>query len=384
MSSEPVAEADLEFGAEKLDSSDIAVSREDAQTLMLALRRLNPRYRTALILREVHGLPVAEIAESLETTEGAVHTLLSRSRDALGRSLAEVSGAPPVCRDALALAFRRRGSGISEAEATRLSTHLERCPDCRRRVRQSDGPAPLSALLPLLSSPQIESGGAIARAFTMLSCDGAVGPALSSALQPAAKTAGTLLIAVALTVPGGSSTKVPSAQHTPVVERAAASTHSDRDGLSDRDVGSPAARTDKTGAAATDDRRTGRGASTSASAREEAAEKRSLSGGAGFASSGSRREKPVAGVPEKTKSSVPLGDTRRKVTKDDKADGDGAPPAAQGQAPEGDPETKQKPLAPGGAQGQGTGTNPGVSQSMSVDKDVTTVSGVATDQDGGR
>lgn len=189
-----------------IDSSDEAMSREDAEQLLLALRQLNPRYRTALILREVHGLPVSEIAEALETTEGATHTLLSRSRDALGKAISEVSEAPQACRRALVLAFKRTGTGISAAEQRSLDVHLSDCPTCRRRVRQAERATPLAALLPLLTASDAQPAGLIARAMASLG-DYSLIPALSSCAQPTAKTIGTMMLAAALLAPATSAVR---------------------------------------------------------------------------------------------------------------------------------------------------------------------------------
>lgn len=194
---------ELESVACGTDSSAEALSKEEAAELLLALRRITPRYRTALILREVHGLPVSEIAEALETTEGATHTLLSRARDALGKAVAEVSEAPQACRRAMMLSFKRSGTGISPNEARALDAHLASCPECRRRVRQAERPTALAALLPLLTAPDLQPTGLIARAMAALG-DHSFIPALSSCAQPAAKTVGTVLLAAAMIGPSTS------------------------------------------------------------------------------------------------------------------------------------------------------------------------------------
>jgi RNA polymerase sigma factor (sigma-70 family) len=191
------------------DSADETMSREDAELLLLALRRLNPRYRAALILREVHGLSVPEIAEALETSEGATHTLLSRSRDALGRAVAEVSEAPQACRRAMILAFKSGGTGVSATERHGLDAHLAVCPDCRRRVRQAEGSNSLAALLPLLTAPDLHPTGLIARAFAALGEHAAM-PTLSSCVQPAAKTIGAFMLAAAMIAPVASPVREPT------------------------------------------------------------------------------------------------------------------------------------------------------------------------------
>ncbi len=56
------------------------------------LQRLNERYRTALVLKDLHGLPSAEIASVLELPRGSTDVLVHRARSAFKRVFAEVSG----------------------------------------------------------------------------------------------------------------------------------------------------------------------------------------------------------------------------------------------------------------------------------------------------
>lgn len=57
--------------------------------LASALARLPPTQRAALVLRYLDDLPVRDVARSLDRSEGAVESLLSRGRDALRRSYRE-------------------------------------------------------------------------------------------------------------------------------------------------------------------------------------------------------------------------------------------------------------------------------------------------------
>jgi RNA polymerase sigma-70 factor (ECF subfamily) len=52
----------------------------DVQT---ALATLSPLERTALILTAVEGWSYAEVAQAIETTEGALRAAVSRARDKL-------------------------------------------------------------------------------------------------------------------------------------------------------------------------------------------------------------------------------------------------------------------------------------------------------------
>lgn len=63
--------------------SRATISREALAALRLAMTRLQPDHRTALELRYLRGLPVAEIARQMDRSEGSVHMLCNRGLKAL-------------------------------------------------------------------------------------------------------------------------------------------------------------------------------------------------------------------------------------------------------------------------------------------------------------
>jgi len=139
------------------DTADEVVDRADADAAFLGLRRMRARYRTALILREIHGQSSADIAEAMGVaSSGAVDTLLSRARDAFGVAYAAVLELPQGCRRNVELMYRARGTGITSVEATALQEHLASCERCRREDARAGDSKRLSALLPLL----VPAGGA--------------------------------------------------------------------------------------------------------------------------------------------------------------------------------------------------------------------------------
>jgi RNA polymerase sigma-70 factor, ECF subfamily len=71
----PLSESDDPAGAD--DTSDVA----DQQLLHDILRGLPPRARSALVLREVYGLSLDEVATVLQANPAAVKKLLSRARE---------------------------------------------------------------------------------------------------------------------------------------------------------------------------------------------------------------------------------------------------------------------------------------------------------------
>ena len=132
------------------DAADEFFGREDARDVFLALRRMRPRYRTALILREMHHESAADMADALDITPGAVDTLVSRARDAFGRTYGEVAKLPSGCRDTTAAIYKRKGTGLDAEEEQRLQSHLIICDRCRAEAKMADRLDRLSALLPFL------------------------------------------------------------------------------------------------------------------------------------------------------------------------------------------------------------------------------------------
>ena len=146
------------------DTADEVLSRSDARDVFLALRSLRPRYRTALILREVHGESSKDIADALETTPGAVDTLVSRARDAFGAAYASVGDLPAACRANIELIYRNHGTGITPEERSAMDAHAAGCERCRAEAKKADDPRHLAALLPFLIPARLLGRGLIQRA----------------------------------------------------------------------------------------------------------------------------------------------------------------------------------------------------------------------------
>jgi RNA polymerase sigma-70 factor (ECF subfamily) len=67
-------------------------SRERRETLQLALDRLSPDLREAVILRDLHDLDYEEIALVLRVPQGTVKSRINRGRLELGRVLKRMEG----------------------------------------------------------------------------------------------------------------------------------------------------------------------------------------------------------------------------------------------------------------------------------------------------
>jgi RNA polymerase sigma-70 factor (ECF subfamily) len=120
-----------------VDPAAVAVRAEIREELEDALVRLPFIYRVAVVLHDVEGWTVREIADTAEITVPAAKQRLRRGRMALVTALAEgherrerLEGVPMRCWDA-----RRHVSdyldGALDADTARLvAAHLEVCPTC--------------------------------------------------------------------------------------------------------------------------------------------------------------------------------------------------------------------------------------------------------------
>ena len=96
--------------------------------LLVALSKIPPQQRQAIVLREFEGRAYAEIAEILGVTTAALETLLFRAR----RSLAEELEQQLTCTEAQSAISRAVDDRLGRKERRRLRDHLSECPDCAR------------------------------------------------------------------------------------------------------------------------------------------------------------------------------------------------------------------------------------------------------------
>jgi len=96
--------------------------------LLVALSKIPPTQRQAIVLREFEGRSYAEIAEILGVTTTALETLLFRAR----RSLAEELEHQLTCTEAQLAVSRAADGRLGRKERRRLRGHVGECPDCAR------------------------------------------------------------------------------------------------------------------------------------------------------------------------------------------------------------------------------------------------------------
>ena len=96
--------------------------------LLVALSKIPPQQRQAIVLREFEGRSYSEIAEILGVTTSALETLLFRAR----RSLAEELEQQLTCTEAQLAISQAADGRLGRKERRRLRDHIGECPDCAR------------------------------------------------------------------------------------------------------------------------------------------------------------------------------------------------------------------------------------------------------------
>jgi len=120
--------------------------RESLRRLVADVRRLPEQQRSALLMREMVGLPYQDLAAALDVTVPAVKSLLVRARIGLAQAAEARDTACVQIREQLATAQERgvRASGLARR-------HLHDCADCRAyRGELRAAPARFAALVPTL------------------------------------------------------------------------------------------------------------------------------------------------------------------------------------------------------------------------------------------
>ncbi len=183
------------------DHRDDAVAPDDpferaaqGRLFAAALRGLTRRQRLALLLKDVHGLSLVEVAATLDLTPGSAEVLLARSRNAFRsryRELCRAEGLPAP-------------SAMAALAALRALPHVPLPPGLHL-------PPPVPAVPSPIAAPLLPLGGAL----------GGIGSAIG-ATQVAKLAAVVLAAATAINV--GSAVEKRVDTHRPIPHAAAAAT----------------------------------------------------------------------------------------------------------------------------------------------------------------
>jgi RNA polymerase sigma factor (sigma-70 family) len=126
------------------DPATALEQRESLQRLVIDIGRLPEQQRSALLMRELSGMPYDEVAEVLGVSIPAVKSLLVRARLGLAQALQAREAACADIREQLAEAH---GRGVRPSWMARR--HLRDCPACREcRAELRASRRQLAALVP--------------------------------------------------------------------------------------------------------------------------------------------------------------------------------------------------------------------------------------------
>jgi len=134
-----------------------------------AIAALPPTYREVLVLRDIEGLPAAEVAKVVGIGERAVKSRLHRARmavrahigPALGRA-PEPAAVPGRCPDILRLYSEHLEGDVSPELCDKMERHLADCPRCRTSCNAFKRTLALCRSLPKPAVPA-EVRGAVRR-----------------------------------------------------------------------------------------------------------------------------------------------------------------------------------------------------------------------------
>jgi RNA polymerase sigma-70 factor (ECF subfamily) len=108
------------------------------RALERAIGSLEPGYREVLVLRDMEGLPAAEVAEILGLSVQAVKSRLHRARLSVRERIAPLLGVPnaaaeayDTCPDVLNMLSRHLEGEVSADRCAEMERHVEGCSRCR-------------------------------------------------------------------------------------------------------------------------------------------------------------------------------------------------------------------------------------------------------------
>ena len=127
---------DLERTSHAPDEELSALQLQEA--LDAAIQRLDPRQREVLLLRDVEGLPAADVAKVLDLSVDAVKSRLHRARKELREALApwfEVHTPGASCPDVVELLSRYQEGDVTVEACKTMEAHVDGCPACASRCK---------------------------------------------------------------------------------------------------------------------------------------------------------------------------------------------------------------------------------------------------------
>ena len=202
---------ECDTGKEYASPVDELEQAEIASLFRQSLRAMPRRQQIALLLKDVHGLPHRDIAESLGISRGSAEVLLFRARHTFRRSFEQLVAEPAqagACTYAASAAAQAVGGRLSGARLRHVLRHAETCSHCRHTVRQWGGGAAvgLGLAVPLVALHGLVDVPAAAAACVMSAAAGgtaAGAAAIAAAAAPAGLGVSALPLAGGLLVKMG-------------------------------------------------------------------------------------------------------------------------------------------------------------------------------------
>ena len=181
----PLPSGDTETLAET-GSADDEERAELARLFSQSLATLSPRQQAALLLKDVHGLNHADIADTLGISRASSEILLFRARHSFRRAYTALVAEEPAlaaCRVAEQAAAASVGGRLSAAQRRGIHAHARTCPTCRRVVDGWQGPhaVGLALALPMVAAPHVLGINAGASAAAGASAGAGVSAGVASA-----------------------------------------------------------------------------------------------------------------------------------------------------------------------------------------------------------
>ena len=211
---QPIAtEAIEELTAASAPDPATRIEQRDALRRLIAdVRRLPEQQRSALLMRELGGMPYADVANALAVSVPAVKSLLVRARVGLAQAGEARDTSCTRIREDLMVSHDRgvRTSGLARR-------HMRDCPDCRRFRSEVRGVSRhFAAMLPVLGPIGLVAkllgvgsagGGGAAAGTGAVASTGAAAGGTGAVISVGAVTAGAghvvTLIAAAVVTAGG-------------------------------------------------------------------------------------------------------------------------------------------------------------------------------------
>ena len=179
---------DIHVSEYGLSTADRAQNRDDFMSLMQDITVLPETQRTALLLREIDGLPYEQIADVMETTVPSVKSLLVRARVAL----AEMTEARGLTCNEVRIELGEIAEGITRRMSPPVKRHVKSCDRCKEfKAQLTATDAALAAMAPV--GLLVAAKNVVVSHLGLGSSSGAAGGSTAAAGSAAGSSVGTSL-----------------------------------------------------------------------------------------------------------------------------------------------------------------------------------------------